>query len=85
MPPPPGTGVTSSPTDPLWGWAPLAFISIDTNGTGLAMQPSELACFFSPLHPSLRLNTSVTYFCNFILQTLFLEMLVHFLEMKPII
>lgn len=35
-PPPPGTGVTSSPFDPLWGPAPPAFFSVDTNGTGLA-------------------------------------------------
>lgn len=36
VPPPPGTGVTSSPFDPLWGPAPPAFFSVDTNGTGLA-------------------------------------------------
>lgn len=35
-PPPPGTGVTSSPFDPLWGLAPPTFFSVDTNGTGLA-------------------------------------------------
>lgn len=38
-PPPPGTGVTSSPFDPLWGLAPPAFFSVDTNRTGLADEP----------------------------------------------
>lgn len=38
-PPPPGTGVTSSPFDPLWDLAPPAFFSVDTNRTGLADDP----------------------------------------------
>lgn len=40
-PPPPGTGVTSSPLEPLWGPARPAFFSVDTNETFLADERSE--------------------------------------------
>lgn len=80
-PPPPGTGVTSSPFDPLWGTAPPAFFSVDTNGTGLAgANPRTLRItlmlfplikhLFSPLNKSSHSNffqLSIRPFKSFLL------------------